>query len=327
MCSHGHGSWRRCSFMSRMTRQPWRLHSSMKGSPLTSLASARSVIGRSELGVGGIGGDYIGLARGATGIRRGTPHGATAVSLRRRAFSHAVSSVSLRAMKKRCKSGPMLRAAVLAALLVASSSLWSETLYVSDQFEVPLRTGETTEHAILKMLPSGTAVELLETDKGKGYSRVRTQTGVEGYMQSRYLMPEAAARDQLAALRQRLSSASDEQGGLSRQVDELGQQLAAAQRTITELTGERDQAGTELDRVKSVSAKSLELDERNRQLTQQLAAGEQRIRELSADNETLRRHTSRDWFLAGGGLVLFSMLLGIALTRVRWRRRSRYSDF
>lgn len=230
-------------------------------------------------------------------------------------------------MKNPYRSGPILRGAALAALLAASSSLWSATLYVSDQFEVPLRTGETTEHAILRMLPSGTDVELLETDKDKGYSRVRTQSGVEGYMLSRYLMPEAAARDQLAALRQRLASASDEQGGLSRQVDELGQQLAAAQRTITDLTNERDQAGTELDRVKSVSAKSLELDERNRALMQQVAAGEQRIRELSADNETLRRHTSRDWFLAGGGLVLFSMLLGIALTRVRWRRRSRYSDF
>jgi SH3 domain protein len=221
----------------------------------------------------------------------------------------------------------MLRAALPAVWLAATSPVWSETQYVSDQFEVPLRTGETTEHAILRMLPTGTPVELLETDKEKGYSRVRTQSGVEGYMLSRYLMPEAAARDQLAELRKRLSSASDEQGGLSRQVDELGQQLTAAQRTITELTGERDQAGTELEHVKSISAKSLELDERNKQLQQQVAAGEQRIRELSADNETLRRHTSRDWFLAGGGLVLFSMLLGIGLTRVRWRRRSRYSDF
>lgn len=221
----------------------------------------------------------------------------------------------------------MLRAAVPAALLALSPLAWAETQYVSDQFEVPLRTGETTEHAILRMLPSGTPVELLETDKDKGYSRVRTQSGVEGYMLSRYLMPEAAARDQLTALRQRLASASDEQGGLSRQVDELGQQLAAAQRSITELTGERDQAGTELERVKGISAKSLELDEHNKQLQQQVAAGEQRVRELSVENETLRRHTSRDWFLAGGGLVLFSMLLGIALTRVRWRRRSRYSDF
>src|SRR5262245_41738866 len=218
-------------------------------------------------------------------------------------------------------------AALLAALLAASPVLRSETVYVSDQFEVPLRTGETTEHAILKMLPSGTGVELLEVDKDKGYSRVRTSAGVEGYMLSRYLMPEAAARDQLTQLRQRLSSASNEQGGLSRQVDELGQQLSAAQRTITELTTERDQAGAELEHVKSVSAKSLELDERNKMLMQQVAAGEQRIRELSADNDTLRKHTTRDWFLAGGGLVLFSMLLGIVLTRVRWRRRSRYSDF
>jgi SH3 domain protein len=222
---------------------------------------------------------------------------------------------------------PALRAAFLAASLSAALLAWSETLYVSDQFEVPLRTGMTTEHAILRMLPSGTAVEMLETNKEQGYTRVRTASGVEGYMLSRYLMPEPAARDQLATLRQRLSSASDEQGGLSRQVDELGQQLAAAQKTMDELTSQRDQLSAELERIKTISAKSIELDEHNRQLGAQVATGEQRIKELSADNDTLRRHSTRDWFLAGGGLTLFSLLLGIGLTRVRWRRRSRYSDF
>ena len=222
---------------------------------------------------------------------------------------------------------PALRAALLVAFASVALPCLSETLYVSDQFEVPLRTGKTTEHAILRMVPSGTAVEMLEVDKENGYSRVRTQSGVEGYMQSRYLMPEAAARDQLTALRQRLASASDEQGGLSRQVDELGQQLASAQKTMDELTSQRDQMSAELERIKAISAKSLELDERNRQLAAQVAAGEQRIKELTVDNDTLRGHTTRDWFLAGGGLTLFSILLGIGLTRVRWRRRSRYSDF
>ena len=76
---------------------------------------------------------------------------------------------------------PALRVALLAASLSAPLLCWSETLYVSDQFEVPLRTGMTTEHAILRMLPSGTAVEMLEVDKENGYTRVRTQSGVEGY--------------------------------------------------------------------------------------------------------------------------------------------------
>src|SRR4029453_15472126 len=93
---------------------------------------------------------------------------------------------------------PALRAAFLAASLSAALLAWPETLYVSDQFEVPPRTGMTTEHAILRMLPSGTAVEMLETNKEQGYTRVRTASGVEGYMLSRYLMPGPAARDQLA---------------------------------------------------------------------------------------------------------------------------------
>ena len=221
----------------------------------------------------------------------------------------------------------LIRRVGLLAALAACSAATAETLYVSDQFEVPLRRGTTTEHAIVRMLPTGTPVELLESDAGNKHSLVRTTSGVQGYIESRYLMPEPAARDQLAELRGRLASANDEQGGLSRQVDELGQQLTAAQRTGAELTASRDELSSELERVRSISSKSLQLDEQNKQLQQQLAASEQRIRALSEENGTLRKHTTRDWFLAGGGLTLFSILLGIGLTRVRWRRRSRYSDF
>jgi ubiquinol-cytochrome c reductase cytochrome b subunit len=49
---------------------------------------------------------------------------------------------------------PALRAALLVAFASVALPCLSETLYVSDQFEVPLRTGKTTEHAILRMVPS-----------------------------------------------------------------------------------------------------------------------------------------------------------------------------
>lgn len=214
-----------------------------------------------------------------------------------------------------------------AALLLLPGLLLAEARYVSDQFEALLRSGTSTEHQILQMLPSGTRLELLDSDDETGYSRVRTQSGIEGYVLTRYLMGEPAARDQLAELRRRLASAGDEQGGLSRQVDELTQELANAERTIADLTANRDQLSGELENIKAVSANAVELDRRSRELEGKLAESERRIAELSAERDTLRKHTSRDWFLAGGGLVLLSMLLGIGLTRVRWRRRSRYSDF
>jgi SH3 domain protein len=216
--------------------------------------------------------------------------------------------------------------AALAVLLLPPLA-GAATRYVSDQFEALLRSGMSNEHAILQMMPSGTRLEVLEEFPDTGYSRVRTQTGVEGYVLSRYLMNEPAARDQLAELRRRLASADDEQGGLSRQVDELTQQLALAEQRAAELTADRDQLSAELERVKAVSARALELDQHSQELDEKLVASEQRIRELVEENDRLRRQANRDWFLAGGGLTLFSMLLGIGLTRVRWRRRSRYSDF
>ena len=79
------------------------------------------------------------------------------------------------------------------------------TAYVTDQMEVTLRNGTSTGHRILRMLPSGVPLEVLETDSDSGYTRVRSPSGQEGWVLSRYLQNEPVARDQLKAARQKLA--------------------------------------------------------------------------------------------------------------------------
>lgn len=76
----------------------------------------------------------------------------------------------------------------------------AQTQYVSDQLEVTLRRGPTLSHAVLRMLKTGTAVEVLEVDAASGHTRVKTQSGVEGWILSRYLISEPTARMQLEKL-------------------------------------------------------------------------------------------------------------------------------
>lgn len=76
----------------------------------------------------------------------------------------------------------------------------AEKSYASDQVEVLMRTGPSQQHAIVRMLKSGVALEVLERDQNKGYSRVRTTGGTEGWVLSRYLMAEPAARELLEKL-------------------------------------------------------------------------------------------------------------------------------
>ena len=93
---------------------------------------------------------------------------------------------------------------VAVTLLAMAAPATAESVWVTDQFEITLRSGPSTSNAIQLMLSSGTELEVLERDAETGYTRVRTQGGTEGWVLTRYLMNEASAREQLATLTSRL---------------------------------------------------------------------------------------------------------------------------
>jgi SH3 domain protein len=78
--------------------------------------------------------------------------------------------------------------------------------------------------------------------------------------------------------------------------------------------------------VRRVSAASLELDQANRELRTRVAATDQENARLRGEIDDLKRNTQRDWFLAGAGVLLLGLVLGLVLPRIRWRRRSGWGD-
>lgn len=61
---------------------------------------------------------------------------------------------------------------LFACLLMISTQLFAKNIqYVSDELTIPMRTGPTTSHKILKFLTSGTMVDVLDvSDDKKGYA-------------------------------------------------------------------------------------------------------------------------------------------------------------
>lgn len=114
------------------------------------------------------------------------------------------------------------------ALVSLCGAVAAETRYVSDDLEVTLRTGQSTSHQIVRMVKSGTAVEALETDANTGYSKVRTPSGSEGWVLSRYLMTAPSARQQLSELQRRLAELEIENKQLKEQSGTLKQQSQSA---------------------------------------------------------------------------------------------------
>ena len=91
-----------------------------------------------------------------------------------------------------------IRALVLTLPLLATAAI-GQSLYVSDELVITVRSGPATTNPILTNLRAGDRVEVLEVDQEIGYSLIRAADGMEGWVVSRYLTEQPIARDRLAA--------------------------------------------------------------------------------------------------------------------------------
>lgn len=192
-----------------------------------------------------------------------------------------------------------------AVLLLASETSFAQTKYVTDEFEIMLRTGQSGRHEILRQLKSGTPLTVLE--QGNNYTRVRLGSGVEGWVLTRYLVNQASGRDRLAALQKKYDNL---QQSFNQKVEQ-----------------EKEKLRDEITRLERIAKKPLELQRENAQLKQQLEEEKQAYIELQTESEVLKSpYKDRQWFITGALVVLVSMLVGIILTRIPWQKRKRWNQ-
>lgn len=221
----------------------------------------------------------------------------------------------------------ILRLAIVAAGVLFSSGAWAQAAWVSDEFEVTLRTGPSTSNAIELMVSSGTRLEILEADAETGYTRVRTSGGTEGWVLTRYLMDEPSAREQLETLSQQLTSANAEGASMSTQLGAIRDEYDTASRTINQLQSDNAALQAEIDDISSKAANTLAIDRQNQELQQQLTDAEIQVSVLEQEKEQLVSQSNRNWFMTGAAVMLLGIVLGLILPRMKFQRRSRYDRF
>lgn len=212
-------------------------------------------------------------------------------------------------------------------LLTLSAATAAQTVWVSDVFEVTLRTGPTTSNAIQMMVESGTELDVLERDADAGYTRVRTNGGTEGWVLSRYLMSEASARQQLETLTRQLTNANAEGTSRASQLGAIRGEYNSAKSRIAELERSESSLQEELADIRRTAANTLAIDSQNKDLQQQLTDTEIQVSVLEQANEKLSGQTTRNWFITGALVLFGGVLLGLILPRMKWQKKSRYDSF
>jgi len=211
---------------------------------------------------------------------------------------------------------------VVVLFLGLASSAFAETLYVSDRLEIQMRTGKGTQFRILRMLPSGTPLEVLEVDQENGYSRVRAPGGVEGWVLNRYLMKGQAARDRLADAEKQLAQLELENRKLKTSFSELKQEKGQTAEERNDLEKKNRRIAQELEEIRRTASSALAIDTENKDLKSKIVAYERQLQTLQQENEGLKDRTARDWFMVGAGVIILGMIIGLIIPRIRWRKKS-----
>lgn len=216
----------------------------------------------------------------------------------------------------------MVRSIVSACLIMAlSAAAWAQsTAYVTDELTVAVRRGKSLQHRILRFIPSGTPVEVLETSDEDGFTLVRTSEGTEGWVQTDKLSDQPGAAARLESAQRQLAKLRSETSAQREKLAELETALEARAREVAGLEAQVASQGEQLDEARALAAEPLLLAEDNSRLTAELDQAVRRVASLEEENASLRSRSLKEWFLVGAAVSLGSLFLGILMTRIRWRR-------
>lgn len=216
---------------------------------------------------------------------------------------------------------------LLSILLGSGQALAADTMYVTDVFEVTMRSGTSTANSIVRMLQSGEAVTVLERDLVSKYSLVQSSDGKQGYVISRFLEDQPSARERLAALETRFEQQSQRVETQQARIAELDQALEQEQADNQTLASTLRASEQELAEVRSAAQDTLNIVEQNKRLQSVVDELRQEKTALTEANSELGDSTRQDWFVRGGAVSLIAFLVGIVVTRIRWRKQDSWGSY
>jgi SH3 domain protein len=202
-----------------------------------------------------------------------------------------------------------------AGLLTISQLSFADEVYIRDILYVPLRGGESIEHRIIhRGIKSGTALERLEINDQTGYTRVRTGTGLEGWLLTQYLVDEPIASAQLESVKTEMESLKTEH-----------QQTLLSLRKIKEtkeaLADKNARLVKDLATITTLSANVVVIDDQNKRLNEDRDVLLQKIKNLKELTDALSDDSAQQWFLRGAGAVSIGLLLGFWISRRIYHKR------
>ncbi len=200
---------------------------------------------------------------------------------------------------------------VAAALLaIASATYAADTQYISDVCYVSLRAEQNSQaKVVFSGLKTGNLVTLLEAPEDSDWSKVRTDSGSEGWLRRQYLTSGPTAQMQL----ERMLATQGPTKPAPPPVDPMADVPPACISYATELSN-----------LKALSADTVNFNKRYQDLLTEQEMTKTTLEGLRAENERLRDSNRYSQWVFGGGLVTLGIFLTMIVQALRPRGRSQW---
>jgi len=194
---------------------------------------------------------------------------------------------------------------------------WATKAYVTDSFRISLRAGPSIQNKILKFIPSGTYMEVLET--GESWTNVRLLESegndIEGWVLSRYLTTRRPWEAQAKSFMEENAKLIEKVGILEKENNEISfrdQKLASE---LEKFTSAFHKLQYEHGLLKKEASGYLKIKAAHENM-------KKRVESLTNENEVLKSAQINKWFATGALVLLCGLMIGLVIGRQQKKRRS-----
>ncbi len=208
---------------------------------------------------------------------------------------------------------------VLFIIFLASSVNAETFVYITDQVDIPIRSEKSLGNTIIRLLPSGTKLSVLQITED-GWTEVKYQDTI-GWISSRYLSNNISAREEL---KQANTVINENQLLITKhetELKELNKQLLLLNNKNKELLIKSSKSEAEKTHIEQIYQDALKLEHENEKLNQEQLQLKTEL-QLAQNNSQIERDTSqRNWFIVGALVLFFGIVIGFIMPK-RLNRRT-----
>jgi SH3 domain protein len=213
-----------------------------------------------------------------------------------------------------------MKSLIVFFIVLFSTAVQAETMYVDDIIKITVRTGPGINHKIVAMIKSGERVEVLKPEEPEtDWSLVRITNGKEGWVLSRFLTPKepdglvlGRYKKKHSVLKNQAVSLIEENNVYKKENKKLNSEL----KTNREMS---DKIKSSYETLKKESAEFLELKSNYGKTSSKLIEQTKKAKKMEEELTSLLLHQNIKWFLSGAGVLLLGFVIGFSTKRQRRR--------